>query len=65
MASLARRRAGVRLKEEVADVLIYALLLAHETGIDPEQAVRAKLAANNLKYPVEKSRGSNTKYNEL
>lgn len=54
-----------RLKEECADVLLYLLLVAERTGIDLQTAAEQKLAANNLKYPVEKSRGTSTKYTEL
>lgn len=54
-----------RLKEECADVLLYLLLVAERTGIDLQKAAEQKLAANNLKYPVEKSRGTSTKYTEL
>lgn len=54
-----------RLKEECADVLLYLLLIAERTGIDLQQAAEQKLAANNAKYPVEKSRGTSTKYTEL
>lgn len=53
------------IEEEIADVLIYMLLLAHDTGIDPAQAVQRKLAKNDAKYPVEKARGSRTKYTGL
>ena len=34
-----------KVREELADVLMYALLLAHEAKIDPAEAIRAKLAA--------------------
>lgn len=54
-----------RVKEEVADVLAYALLLCHEFGIDPEQAVLDKIRVNDSKYPVEKAKGLATKYTEL
>ena len=54
-----------RLKEECADVLLYLLLVAERTGIDLQKAAEQKLAANKLKYPVEKSRGSSNKYTEL
>lgn len=53
------------LQQELADVVIYALLLAHDTGVDLEGAVRNKLAQNREKYPVEKSRGVRTKYTRL
>jgi len=54
-----------RLKEECADVLLYLLLIAERTGIDLQAAAQEKLAANNAKYPVDKSRGTSAKYTEL
>lgn len=51
--------------EEIADVLIYALLFCHQLDIDPEQAVRAKLEKNRERYPVDKARGRSTKYTKL
>jgi NTP pyrophosphatase (non-canonical NTP hydrolase) len=54
-----------RVAEELADVVIYALQFANATGLDVAAAVEAKLAANALKYPVEKSRGRAVKYTEL
>ncbi len=53
------------IEEEIADVLIYALLLAHDTGIDPAEAVRRKLAKNSEKYPAERAKGNRAKYTEL
>lgn len=41
-----------RYKEEVADVLIYALYLCEKRGIDPEQAILEKIEKNAIKYPV-------------
>jgi len=54
-----------RLREECADVLLYLLLVAERAGINIEQAAAEKIKANNVKYPVEKSRGTATKYNKL
>lgn len=54
-----------RLREECADVLLYLLLIAERTGIDLQVAAAEKIAANNAKYPVEKSRGTSAKYTEL
>lgn len=51
--------------DELADVVVYALLLAERVGIDLAGAVRAKLAQNAAKYPVEASRGRATKYTDL
>ena len=46
-----------RVEEEVADVLIYALLLAHGLGSDVPEIIRRKIRRNSRKYPVEKYRG--------
>jgi len=46
-----------RLREELADVVIYCLSLANATGIDLAEAVRDKVSANARKYPVEKYAG--------
>ena len=54
-----------RLREECADVLLYLLLVAERAGIDIREAAAEKIQANNLTYPVEKSRGTATKYNKL
>lgn len=53
------------LREECADIFLYLLLIADGAGIDLGAAAREKLAKNAVKYPVEKSRGSRTKYTEL
>lgn len=53
------------MKEELSDVVIYALLLAARLGIDIDAAVREKIAVNDAKYPVKESYGSSAKYNEL
>jgi dCTP diphosphatase len=51
--------------DELADVLTYALLLADQLGMDPEQIVREKLERTAQKYPVEKAKGRSTKYDRL
>jgi len=53
------------LERELADVAIYCLLLAHETGVNLEQAIADKLAENEAKYPADKARGRSDKYNKL
>ena len=53
------------IKDEIADVVIYALLLSHELGIDVEKAVIDKINKNEQKYPIEKSFGTKKKYTEL
>ena len=51
-----------RLREELADVFAYALMLAGRHGLDVSQIVKEKIALNAKKYPVESSRGSSAKY---
>lgn len=46
------------VSNEIADVLIYALLFAHAAGIDPANAIRQKLEHNGRKYPADKVRGT-------
>jgi NTP pyrophosphatase (non-canonical NTP hydrolase) len=53
------------LSDELADVLYYVLLMAHDLEIDLPQALVAKLAKNAEKYPLERAKGSNKKYTEL
>lgn len=54
-----------RIQEEVADVVMYAMLLADKAGFDLPQAIAAKLARNGEKYPIEKARGRSDKYDKL
>ena len=56
---------GERVRMEVADVFMYLLRFADVTGIDLAQATLDKMARNELRYPVEKSRGNASKYDEL
>jgi len=39
------------VKEEIADILIYSLAMAHDLGLDPEVIIREKLIKNAIKYP--------------
>ena len=50
---------GIRLeaKDELADVLIYAIAFANRNEIDISVAVRDKLEKNKQKYPIDKFRG--------
>lgn len=54
-----------KLKEELADVLMYAFLLAHKNDLNIEEIILDKIKKNSEKYPVDKSKGNATKYNEL
>ena len=51
-----------KVKEELADVLAYALLLAHHYGLDIREIVEEKIRKNAEKYPVDKSKGTAAKY---
>jgi NTP pyrophosphatase (non-canonical NTP hydrolase) len=46
-----------RLADEIADVAITTLMLADRVGLDLPTIMRAKLAKNRAKYPVEQARG--------
>jgi NTP pyrophosphatase (non-canonical NTP hydrolase) len=54
-----------RVRDELADILIYLLYLSDESGIDLSEAVMEKIGINKRKYPVGKSYNSSKKYNEL
>lgn len=54
-----------KIKEELADILAYCLLLANKHQFDVKEMVLAKILKNGLKYPVEKSKGLAKKYDEL
>ena len=54
-----------QVKDELADVLTYCLLLADKYGLDPEEIVLSKLEKTKAKYPVEKARGKSDKYDRL
>ena len=54
-----------RVQDELADVLTYCFLLAQKQGLDPEDIIRQKLVVTNAKYPVDKAKGSSTKYGQL
>lgn len=55
----------VNIKKELADVLAYSLLLADKYNLDPEEIILEKINENRLKYPVEKSKGTSKKYDQL
>lgn len=54
-----------KLADELADVMGWILVLAHDCNIDLLAALENKLAKNAAKYPVEKAKGSAKKYTEL
>ena len=54
-----------KLKEELADVFIYALLLAGKCDLNIKQIILDKIQINEKKYPTEKARNTAKKYNDL
>lgn len=54
-----------KIREELADVVNYCVLMADVCGLDLDEIVQQKIKVNNAKYPVEKARGKSDKYNKL
>ena len=54
-----------KIKEELADVVNYCVLMADACGLDLDEIVQAKIKRNNEKYPVEKAKGKSDKYDKL
>ena len=54
-----------RIKDELADVFYSSFLLAAKYNLDVKKIILEKLEKNKTKYPVEKAKGSNLKYDEL
>lgn len=53
------------IREELADVLSYSVLLCDRLGLDMDEILQAKIKKNEGKYPVEKAYGNKAKYTEL
>lgn len=54
-----------KIKEELADVVNYCVLMADACGLDLDEIVQEKVKINEQKYPVEKARGRRDKYDKL
>ncbi len=54
-----------KIKEELADVLCYSVLLADRCGLDMDEIIREKMQRNAEKYPVDSAYGNKAKYTEL
>lgn len=54
-----------KIKEELADVIIYSLDIARQYNLDVAEIVRNKISKNAKKYPVEKAKGNATKYTDF
>lgn len=53
------------MKEELADVLVYCRNMLDRLGLDEDEIVNAKMDQNERKYPVDKAKGRNDKYDKL
>jgi dCTP diphosphatase len=53
-----------KIKEEIADVMIFLTNLADKLGIDLLEAAKAKIEKNKKNYPAAKVRGKALKYTE-
>lgn len=54
-----------KIKEELADVVNYCVLMADACGLDMDEIIQDKIKLNDEKYPVEKAKGKSNKYNKL
>ncbi len=54
-----------KIKEELADILIYTLLLVEKENLDVVDIIREKIQINSQKYPVKLSKGSSKKYTDF
>ena len=54
-----------KIREELADVVNYCILMADACDLDLDEIVQAKIKRNHEKYPVEKAYGNKEKYTEL
>ena len=54
-----------KVKEELADIFAYGLLLAEKYDFDVKEIVLDKIKKNAKKYPVGKTKGTAKKYNKL
>ena len=54
-----------KIKEELADVVNYCVLMAAACNLDLDDIIQEKIRVNSEKYPVEKARGKSDKYNKL
>ena len=53
-----------KVKEELADVFMYAMLMADRYHLDIDQIINEKMDSNEKKYPADKVKGSSKKYDE-
>ena len=62
---LASESGKKKICEEIADVAIYLIRLCQKVEVDFVEILLSKIDLNESKYPVDKSKGTSQKYNEL
>lgn len=65
MKTLMNSEKKTEVEEELADVLYFVLRFAQMNNIDLTEAVKNKIEKNDKKYPLEKAKGCNKKYDEF
>ena len=53
------------IEDEMADVLYFLFRLAQKYDVDLSESFKRKMGKNEIKYPIEKAKGSNKKYTEF
>ena len=53
------------VREELADVMVYCMNMLDAMEFDADEIINAKMDKNELKYPIEKAKGSAAKYDRL
>ena len=54
-----------KVTDELADILIYAILFAEKYNLDITEIIKEKIQKNAAKYPVDKAKGNAKKYTDL
>ncbi len=62
---MADEKSRERIEEEIADVFFFVLRFAQMNDLDLKKCMETKLYKNAQKYPVDKCKGKNLKYNDL
>jgi NTP pyrophosphatase (non-canonical NTP hydrolase) len=55
----------VKVEDELSDILFFLLRFSERFKIDLSESLNRKIRKNETKYPIEKARGSNKKYDEF
>ena len=53
------------IREELGDILIYLIMMAHDLNIDLIEAAAEKVSLNEVRYPIDRAKGKATKYTDL